>query len=109
LKASTSKSAAARGVHAEQRQAALAQQRLEVHPRRVRALGERVVALVEDLVQDLQPLVGQTDLVGIGIDEKPRHPVGSPAGRDGAVLTPDVAGRLLHLGQEVRAVARARS
>jgi hypothetical protein len=29
-----------------------------VEPRRVGALGERVVTLVEDLVQDLEPLVG---------------------------------------------------
>jgi hypothetical protein len=40
---------------------------LEVGPGGVGALGDRVVALVEDLVEDLQALVGQADLVGVGV------------------------------------------
>ncbi len=87
-------------VDREQRQLVTAQQRLEIEPRRVRALGDRVVALVQDLVEDLQPLVGQTDLVGIGVDEQPRHLPGVVVGSQGAVFATDVASRLLHLGQE---------
>ena len=76
LNANTSNSPAARWVSTENRgTSALAQQRLEIAPRRVRAFGDGVVAFVEDLVEDLQPLVGQPDLVGVGVGEQPRHPV----------------------------------
>ena len=74
--------------------------RLEVGPRGVGALGDRVGALVEDLVEDLQALVGQPDLVGVGVDEQPRHLVGAVLGGLAAVLAPDVAGRLLDPGQQ---------
>ena len=87
-------------VDREQRQAVAAQQRLEIEPRRVGALGDGVGALVQDLVEDLQPLVGQADLVGIGVDEEPGHLPRAVVGGQCAVFASDVAGRLLHLGQE---------
>ena len=81
-------------VDREQRQAVLAQQRLEIGPRRVGALGHRVGPLVEDLVEDLQALVGQADLVGVGVRQQPRHLVGTVVWGLCAVLAADVASRL---------------
>ena len=72
----------------------------EVGPRAVGPLGHGVVALVEQLVEDLQALVGQADLVGVGVGEQPRHLVGGVVRRDHAVFHADVAGRLLHPRQE---------
>ena len=73
--------------------------RVDVEPGRVGAFGDRVVALVEDLVEDLEPLVGQPDLVGVGVDEEPGE-VGGPVLRpEAAPLHPDVASRLLDPGQ----------
>ena len=78
----TSKSpAGAVRVDGEQREPLAAQLVLEVEPRRVGALGRRVVALVEDLVEDLEPLVGQADLVGVGVDEQPGAWSGRCSGR----------------------------
>ena len=74
--------------------------RLHVHPRGVGPLGHRVVPLVEDLVEDLQPLVGQADLVGVGIDEQPRHRRVVVLGDLGSQFSADVAGRLGDLGQQ---------
>ena len=97
----TSNSAAGRWVSTENSGSRCGpQERLEVDPRRVGALGDGVVALVDDLVEDLETLVGQADLVGVGVDEQPGHLPGRVLGGDGAVLAPDVAGRFLHLGQE---------
>ena len=59
------------GVDREERHARRPHLGLEVDPGRVGALGDGVVAFVEDLVEDLEPLVGQPDLVGVGIDEQP--------------------------------------
>src|SRR5207253_539783 len=59
-----------------------------------------VVTLVEDLVQDLEALVRQAHLVGVGVDQQPGHPVAAMGRGASAVLTADVAGGLLHLGQE---------
>ena len=84
----------------EQRHLMAAHLRFEIKPRRVRALGHRVVSLVDDLVEDLQALVGQADLVGIGVDQQPGHFVGAVKGTLGAVLAPDVAGRFLHPGEQ---------
>ena len=64
------------GVDGEQRRPVRPQLGLEVDPRRVGALGRRVVAFVEDLVEDLEPLVGEADLVGVGVDEQPGDLVG---------------------------------
>ena len=92
------------GIDAEQRYAGSAHLAIEVGPRRIRALGERIVTFVQDFEEDLEPLVGQTDLVGIGIREQPRHR--SPAvelvvpGGDGTVFAADVTSWFLHPGQE---------
>ena len=56
--------------------------------------------LVQEFVEDLEPLVGQADLVAVRIDEQPRHRVRSVLHLLGAELTPDVAGRLRDLGEE---------
>ena len=87
-------------VHREQRQALRPEAGFEVGPGGVGPLGDRVRPLVEDLVEDLEPLVGQPDLVGVGIAEQPGHTAGAVFRRDRPQLAPDVAGRLLDLGQE---------
>ena len=87
-------------VDREQRQAVAAQLGLQVRPGRVGPLGHRVVALVQDLVEDLQALVGQPDLVRVRVDQQPRHLARAVGGDDGPVLAADVAGGLLHLGQQ---------
>ncbi len=91
-------------VDAEQRHPGRAHRRLHVGPRRVGALGHRVFALVDELVEDLQPLVGEPDLVGIGIDQEKGRPAAPMAGRQVARLRPhlhtDVASGLLNPGQQ---------
>jgi hypothetical protein len=93
------------GVDAEQRHPGRPQLGLEVHPRGVGPLGERVGALVEDLVEDLQALVGQADLVGVRVDEQPGDHVAGGAGAAPVrllrpVLAADVPRRLLDPGQQ---------
>ena len=102
MKARTSKLAGrVVGVDREERDADdRAHLRGQVEPGRVGALGERVVAFVEDLVEDLQPLVGQADLVGVGIEEQPGGEVGPVFRPQAAPLHPDVPSGLLDLGQE---------
>ena len=73
---------------------------VDVEPGRVGAFGERIVAFVEDLVEDLEPLVGQADLVGVGIDEEPGGEVWPVLRPEAAPLHPDVASGLLDPGQE---------
>ena len=63
--------AGAVGVDREERHRVLAQRAVEVEPGRVGTLGDGVGAFVEDLVEDLEPLVGEPDLVGVGVDEQP--------------------------------------
>ena len=87
-------------VDREQRQLMRPEHALHVGPRGVGALGRRVGPLVEDLVEDLQALVGQPDLVGVGVDQQPGRLVGAVVGGLAAVLAPDVAGRLLDPGQQ---------
>ena len=50
---------------------ALAHDLLHVGPHGVGALGDDPVALVEHLVEDLHALVGQADLVGVGVHQRP--------------------------------------
>ena len=83
-------------VDREQRDALAPHDRLEVGPRVVGPLGGGVVALVEDLVEDLQALVGQADLVGVGVGEQPRHEMPGMTRPLRAELQPDVACGLLH-------------
>ena len=74
-------------VDAEQRQARGAHRRLHVGPRRVGALGHRIGPLVQDFVKDLEPLVGEADLVGVGIDQEEGNPA-APRGAAECCLAP---------------------
>ena len=65
-------------VDGERGHAVLAHQRLEVGPNRVATLGQRVGPLVEQLVEDLDALVGQADLVGVGVEQRPADGRGLP-------------------------------
>jgi len=56
----------------EERDSSRAHRSLHVDPGGVGALGEGVGALVQDPVEDLEALVGQPDLVGVGVAEQPR-------------------------------------
>ena len=80
--------------------AVLAHQRLEVGPDGVGALGQRVGALVEHLVEDLHALVGQPHLVGVGVHQRPVHGDGVPVLDCGVQLTADVLDRLADPGQQ---------
>ena len=86
-----------------------AQQRLHVRPHGVRALGQGVRTLVDDLVQDHDALVGQTDLVGVGVHQGPprrqllalgTEPAAVPVLDRGVELTADVLDRFAHLFQQ---------
>ena len=86
-------------LHAEERDAGGPHGGLHVHPGRVRPLRHGIVALVEDLVEDLQPLVGEPDLVRVGVQEHPGHLARTVLRVLGPLLTPDVARRLGHTEQ----------
>jgi len=73
---------------------------LHVRPHRVGALGQDPVPLVEHLVEDLHALVGQPDLVGVGVHQRPPHLGALPRLLRGVQLTADVLDRLLHRGQQ---------
>ncbi len=88
------------GVDRKERQSTCSHERLEVEPRCIRAFGDGVGSLVEDLVEDLKALVGETDFVGVGIGQEPRDLARAVFRSQRSQLTADVAGRLLHLGQE---------
>ena len=81
-------------VDGELTDAVLAHQRLEVGPHRVGALGERVRALVEHLVEDLDALVRQADLVGVGVHQRPVDGDGVPLLGARVQLAADVLDRL---------------
>ena len=87
-------------VDAEERDAGGAELVGHVGPRAVGPLGDGALALVEDLVEDLEALVGQADLVGVGVGEEPGGLVGGVHRRLGAVLHADVASGLLHERQQ---------
>ena len=87
-------------VDGELRDAVLAQQRFEVRPHRVGALGQRVVALVEHLVEDLHALVRQADLVGVRIHQRPPDRDLVPVLRARVQLAADVLDRLAHARQQ---------
>ena len=80
----------------------LAHERLEVGPHGVRALRDGVGALVEDLVQDHDALVGETDLVGIGVHQRPTDGrlVVTPRLDLRVQLAADVLDRLAHPRQQ---------
>ncbi len=85
----------------EERHTGRSHRGLHVDPRRVRPFGDGVGAFVEDLVEDLQSLVGEADLVGVGVEQQPGHLVRTVLGSLRALLAPDVARRLGHLRQQL--------
>ena len=90
---------AAVGVDREQGDALPPQDLLEVGPGGVGPLGDGVGPLVEDLVEDLEALVGQADLVGVRVHQEPPDPVGGGRRDLGTELAADVARWLLHRGE----------
>ena len=86
-------------IDGELRDAVAAHEGLEVGPHRVGALAQRVIAAIEHLVEDLDPLVRRTHLVGIGIHQRPAHGHGVPVLADGVDLAAHVLDRLLHQGE----------
>ena len=88
------------GVDREQRHRVGPHRVGHVDPGRVGAFGQGVVAFVQDLVQDLEPLVGQPDLVGVGIHEKPGCELRVMLRTEAPPLHPDVATGLLDPCQE---------
>ena len=69
-----------------------------VNPRDVAALARDTRGLVERRVENGDALVGQTDLIGVGVDEA--CPVVGVGVGTGAPLVVEIAARLLHLGQQ---------
>ena len=96
-------------VDGELRDVVLAHHLLHVGPHGVGALGHDPVALVEHFVEDLHALVGQADLVGVGVHQRPadgRAVLGAVPVLDRRVeLAADVLDRLLH-GRQLRLQAR---
>ena len=80
--------------------AVLAHERLEIGPDAVGAFGEDAGLLVQHLVQDHHALVGQADLVRVGIHQAPPHVSGVPIRQLRVQLTADVLHGLAHLGQQ---------
>ncbi len=81
-------------VDGERGHAVLAHQCLEVGPDRVAALGQRVGPLVEQFVENLDALVGQADLVGVRVEQRPADGRGIPVFRERVQLSADVLHRL---------------
>ncbi|CAB4872857.1 unannotated protein [freshwater metagenome] len=87
-------------IEGEKRNGAGAHKRLEVGPRGVPAFRRSVVAFIEDFVKDLKSLVGQPDLVSVGVNEKPGHCIGSVDRHLRTALHTNVTSRLLNPVQE---------
>ncbi len=87
-------------VDRELRDGVLPHQLLEVRPDAVGALGEDALLLVEHLVEDHDALVGQADLVGVGVHQGPADVAGFPVLDRGVELSADVLDRLLHMRQQ---------
>ena len=81
-------------VDGELRDAVLAHHLLHVGPHGVGALGQHPVTLVEHLVEDLHALVGQPDLVGVGIHQRPPDVDRLPVLEGRVELATDVLDRL---------------
>ncbi len=79
----------------DERQAAGAQQGLEIGPGRVDALRGDVLPAIQDVVQDLQPEVGLGDLVDLGEGEREAERCGVEVLSHGPALVAEVAPRLL--------------
>jgi hypothetical protein len=96
-------------VNSELRDALLPQQRLHVRPHGIRPFGKGIPAFVDDLIQDHDALVGQGDLVGVGVHQDPAcgqllavgtEPTAVPVLDGGVELTADVLDGLAHLLQQ---------
>ncbi len=87
-------------VHGELGHVVLAHQLFEVGPDAVRALREDALALVEYLVEDHDALVGEPDLVGIGVHQGPADVTAVPVLDGGVQLTADVLDGLLHMREQ---------
>ncbi len=87
-------------VHRELRDAVLPHQRLQVRPYAVGALGEDPLLFVEDLVEDHDALVGQSDLVRVRVHERPADVALVPRLDRGVELSADVLDRLLHVREQ---------
>jgi hypothetical protein len=83
-------------VHRKERNSPLAHQGFKVDPGRVRTLSYGVGALIQNLVQDLQPLIGQADLVHIGVSEEPSHFSVAVLRNYRSIFAPDIAGWFAH-------------
>ena len=68
-------------------------QSFHVWPNRIGALGEHPVGFIEHFIEDLMALVGQPDLVGIGIHQGPTDVSLVPVTLRGVQLTPNVLDR----------------
>ena len=88
------------GLDREQRHAVVAELSFQVDPRRVRPLGGGIVAFVQDLVEDLQALVGEPHLVRIGVHEEPGRVAGPVGRRRRPSFHSDVPSWFLDPGQE---------
>ena len=87
-------------VHRELGHAMLAHEGFEVRPDGVGALGQHALALVQHLVEDLDALVGQPDLVGVRVAQRPPDVGAVPVLDDRAHLAADVLDRLAHARQQ---------
>ena len=87
-------------IDGELRNTVFSHQLLEIGPHRVGALGEHVLASVENLVQDLHTLIRGTDLVGVGVHQRPPHRGVFPVFDDGVHLATDVLDRLADARQQ---------
>ncbi len=87
-------------VDGELRDALAAHQRLHVGPHRVGAFGQRLSVLIEDFVENLHALVGQSDLVGVGVHQGPADGLlATPVLGHRVELATDVLDRFRDLGQ----------
>ena len=87
-------------VERKQRNVSIAKETFKVGPRCVGPLSHRVWIFVENFVEDLKALIGQTDFVGVGVRQQPRHLLGGMARGTSSLLKADVASRFRYLGQE---------
>ena len=88
-------------VHREQLDLLSSQQRFKVSPRRIGAFGCSILTLIENLVENLQTLIRQTDLVGVRLRQQPTDDPATVSWRLHSQLTTDVTGRLLDLREQV--------
>ena len=82
----------------EQRNARLAHSVTHIGPRHIATLAGKALLMIEYVIEDRKPLIGQTDLVHIRIDQAATV-VGIGLGKR-APLVIDIATRLLDLGEQ---------